>query len=116
MSDVGESECQELLFGVSDCLAESLIYLNGTVLDYDTSFKPPAQDALYEANAYRSSDHDPVIVGLALHPTFDRVCELTEAYVTKAGIANALCTRTSTSATATKRRTLPPPASSPHVS
>ena len=34
------------------------------VLDYDTSFKPPAQDALYEANAYRTSDHDPVVVGL----------------------------------------------------
>ena len=37
-----------------------------TVLDYDTSFKPPAQDALFEPNAYRSSDHDPVVVGLDL--------------------------------------------------
>lgn len=36
------------------------------VLDYDTSFKPPAQDALYEPNAYRSSDHDAVVVGLDL--------------------------------------------------
>jgi predicted extracellular nuclease len=36
------------------------------ILDYDTSFKPPAQDALYEPNAYRSSDHDPVLVGLDL--------------------------------------------------
>jgi hypothetical protein len=36
------------------------------LLDYDTSFKPAAQDALYEPNAYRSSDHDPVIVGLDL--------------------------------------------------
>lgn len=34
------------------------------VLDYDTSFKPNEQDALYETNAYRTSDHDPVIVGL----------------------------------------------------
>ncbi len=34
------------------------------VLDYDTSFKPTAQDALYEPNASRSSDHDPVVVGL----------------------------------------------------
>jgi len=40
------------------------------ILDYDTTFKQPAQDALYEPNAYRSSDHDPVIVGLD-------VCELT---------------------------------------
>lgn len=36
------------------------------LLDYDTSFKPPQQDALFEPNAYRSSDHDPVIVGLNL--------------------------------------------------
>jgi predicted extracellular nuclease len=34
------------------------------VLDYDTTFKPDEQDALYEPNAYRSSDHDPVVVGL----------------------------------------------------
>jgi uncharacterized protein len=36
------------------------------VLDYDTSFKPDEQDALYEPNAYRTSDHDAVIVGLNL--------------------------------------------------
>ncbi|HEV8252618.1 MAG TPA: ExeM/NucH family extracellular endonuclease [Candidatus Limnocylindria bacterium] len=36
------------------------------LLDYDTSFKPPAQEAIYEANAYRSSDHDPVKIGLDL--------------------------------------------------
>jgi hypothetical protein len=34
------------------------------VLDYDTTFKPPAQDALYEPNAFRTSDHDPTTVGL----------------------------------------------------
>ena len=37
------------------------------ILDYDTSFKQDAQDALYEANAYRSSDHDPVVIGLDLN-------------------------------------------------
>jgi hypothetical protein len=36
------------------------------VLDYDTSFKGPAQEALYEANAFRTSDHDPVVVGVGL--------------------------------------------------
>ncbi len=36
------------------------------LLDYDTSFKQPAQDALYEPNAFRSSDHDPVLVGLGV--------------------------------------------------
>ena len=30
------------------------------------SFKKDAQDALYEPNAYRASDHDPVIIGLHL--------------------------------------------------
>jgi hypothetical protein len=43
------------------------------VLDYDTSFKPAAQDALYEPNAYRSSDHDAVVIGLIPNapPTVD---------------------------------------------
>jgi predicted extracellular nuclease len=36
------------------------------VLDYDTTFKPLEQDVLYEPNAYRTSDHDPVVVGLNL--------------------------------------------------
>jgi hypothetical protein len=36
------------------------------LLDYDTSFKPAAQEAIYEPNAYRSSDHDPVVIGLDL--------------------------------------------------
>jgi hypothetical protein len=34
------------------------------ILDYDTTFKQPAQDALFEPNAFRSSDHDAVLVGL----------------------------------------------------
>jgi uncharacterized protein len=37
------------------------------LLDYDTSFKSPEQDALFAPDAYRSSDHDPVIVGLDLN-------------------------------------------------
>ncbi|HKX76848.1 MAG TPA: ExeM/NucH family extracellular endonuclease, partial [Acidimicrobiia bacterium] len=36
------------------------------ILDYDMTFKMPAQDALYEALPYRVSDHDPVIIGLTL--------------------------------------------------
>jgi predicted extracellular nuclease len=36
------------------------------ILDYDTTFKEPAQQTLYEPNAFRSSDHDPVIIGLNL--------------------------------------------------
>jgi Ca2+-binding RTX toxin-like protein len=36
------------------------------VLDYDVTFKPGAQELLYEENQYRTSDHDPVVVGLNL--------------------------------------------------
>ena len=45
------------------------------LIDYDTSFKRPNQDAIYAPDAYRSSDHDPVIVGLdvcdEIPPTFE---------------------------------------------
>ena len=34
------------------------------ILDYDMTFKEPAQDALFEPNEFRSADHDAVLVGL----------------------------------------------------
>lgn len=40
------------------------------LIDYDTSFKLPAQDAIYAPDAYRSSDHDPVLIGLNLDAPF----------------------------------------------
>ena len=47
------------------------------LIDYDTSFKLPAQDALYAPDAYRYSDHDPVIIGLdvcdVIAPVFEQV-------------------------------------------
>jgi len=46
-------------------------------IDYDTSFKKDAQDAIYAPDAYRSSDHDPVIIGLdicdEIAPVFDEL-------------------------------------------
>ncbi|WP_344342786.1 ExeM/NucH family extracellular endonuclease [Agrococcus versicolor] len=36
------------------------------ILDYDMTFKQPAQDALYAPDPYRASDHDAVLVGLDL--------------------------------------------------
>ena len=39
------------------------------ILDYDTTFKQAAQDALFEPNPFRASDHDPVIVGFNLTPS-----------------------------------------------
>ncbi len=35
-------------------------------MDYDTSFKKNAQDAIFAPDPYRSSDHDPVLIGLEL--------------------------------------------------
>jgi hypothetical protein len=47
------------------------------LIDYDMSYKKDAQDALYAPDAYRSSDHDPVIIGLnvcdEIAPAFDEV-------------------------------------------
>ena len=37
-----------------------------SVLDYDTTFKPAEQEALYAPDQYRTSDHDAVVVGLDL--------------------------------------------------
>ena len=48
------------------------------LIDYDTSFKGPNQDAIYAPDAYRSSDHDPIVVGLGL-TTEQEVNELIEA-------------------------------------
>lgn len=36
------------------------------ILDYDTSYKSDSQAALYTPDAFRSSDHDPILVGLNL--------------------------------------------------
>lgn len=36
------------------------------LLDYNTDFRGPVQQALYKPNAFRSSDHDPVVIGLNL--------------------------------------------------
>ena len=41
-----------------------------SVLDYNTNFKSAGQIvSLYATDAYRTSDHDPVVVGLALTPS-----------------------------------------------
>jgi hypothetical protein len=45
------------------------------VLGYEMTFKQPAQDALFEPNEFRSSDHDAVLVGIdsceEIAPTID---------------------------------------------
>jgi len=73
------------------------------ILDYDTSFKPPAQDALYEPDAFRSSDHDPILVGLSLATTFDDLCRLTERLVDDADIAASLCDKLAAAEAAAER-------------
>jgi predicted extracellular nuclease len=40
------------------------------LIDYDMTFKKDAQDAIYAPDAYRSSDHDPILIGLDVCPEF----------------------------------------------
>jgi hypothetical protein len=47
------------------------------LIDYDTSYKEPAQDAIYAPDAFRSSDHDPVLIGLDVCPEVDPVVQVT---------------------------------------
>lgn len=54
----------ELIDSVSGAAAWHINTDEPDILDYDTTFKQPAQAALYEPNEFRSSDHDPVVVGL----------------------------------------------------
>jgi len=43
-----------------------------SVFDYNTEFKPAALvESLFGANPFRSSDHDPIIIGLDLKPSFN---------------------------------------------
>ncbi len=57
----------------NQAMAESIVDVNfwhinadePRLIDYDMTFKEPAQDLLYADDAYRSSDHDPVIVTLS---------------------------------------------------
>jgi predicted extracellular nuclease len=46
-----------------------------TLVDYDTSFKNPSEEALYEPNQFRASDHDPVVLGMELGV---RQCEFSD--------------------------------------
>lgn len=51
---------------VTDAQAWNINADEPSVLDYDMSYKPPTQAALYAPDPFRSSDHDPVLVGLDL--------------------------------------------------
>ena len=65
-----------------------------TVLDYNVNFKSANhQTTLYDPGPYRSSDHDPVIVGLQLTLTYADLCELSREYTDRDGIADAMCAR-----------------------
>ncbi|HSK06983.1 MAG TPA: hypothetical protein VK990_05635, partial [Acidimicrobiia bacterium] len=57
---------QSLLGQVSGATAWHINADEPDIIDYDTTFKMAAQDALYAPDQYRSSDHDAVIVGLRL--------------------------------------------------
>jgi len=60
-------------------------YINAdepAVLDYNVEFKSEGQiESFYSPAAFRSSDHDPVIVGLAFEPIVEPTCEDYEYYL-----------------------------------
>ncbi|MBG0770699.1 MAG: deoxyribonuclease, partial [Anaerolineaceae bacterium] len=41
------------------------------IIDYDMTYKADAQDLLYAPDAYRSSDHDPVVITLSFPSMMD---------------------------------------------
>jgi predicted extracellular nuclease len=49
------------------------------LINYDTTFKQPAQDAIYAPDVFRSSDHDPVVVGLFGDADGDGVPDVVDA-------------------------------------
>ncbi|HET6673236.1 MAG TPA: ExeM/NucH family extracellular endonuclease [Agromyces sp.] len=59
----------DLLADVTGAAAWHINADEPTLIDYDMSFKKDAQDALYAPDAFRSSDHDPVLIGLDLDNT-----------------------------------------------
>jgi predicted extracellular nuclease len=62
------------------------------VLDYNTDFKTANLiTTLYAPDQYRMSDHDPVLVGLDLGPTYAGLCRLVRQVVTDAEVAQSLC-------------------------
>jgi predicted extracellular nuclease len=62
-----------------------------SVLDYNTEFKTPAQvTSLYAADAFRSSDHDPVVIGLNLTAPASPTVSLTGSSSTNTGVSYSL--------------------------
>jgi predicted extracellular nuclease len=69
----------------NDALAEEMTgvtiwHINAdeaSLIDYDMTYKKDAQDALFAPDPYRSSDHDPVVIGMnvcdEIAPTFDEL-------------------------------------------
>jgi predicted extracellular nuclease len=65
-----------------------------TALDYNVNFKTQNQvSTFYAPTPYRSSDHDPVVIGVDFEPTAAGVCTLTQLYVTKPVLVNSLCVK-----------------------
>ena len=74
-----------------------------SALDYNLEFKSPNhQTTLYDPGPYRSSDHDPVVVGLDLAATPATLCAFVEDIAPR-GIATSLCAKLDAAAAAEQR-------------
>lgn len=56
------------------------------VLDYNTDYKPAEQIALYQADAFRSSDHDPVLIGLQLQASIGDIRGFVDAAIAEGSL------------------------------
>ncbi len=62
-----------------------------SVLDYNTEFKSTAQvSSLYAADAFRSSDHDPVVIGLNLTAPTNPTVSLSGSSTANTGVSYSL--------------------------
>jgi hypothetical protein len=65
---------------MDEVVGTTVWYINADepdLIDYDMTFKQDPQDALYAPDPYRSSDHDPVITGLAVCDEIPPTLEVT---------------------------------------
>ena len=74
-------------------------------LNYDDGFEihPGQAAAFYAPDPYRASDHDPVIVGVAVRPTYGGICELIRSVAVSRGLATSLCAKLDAAAAADAR-------------
>jgi uncharacterized protein len=75
-----------------------------TVLDYNVNFKSAGQiSSFFDPGPYRSSDHDPVLIGVQQTVTYASLCALTTHYADDPLVAAGLCDKLAAAQAADRR-------------